>query len=213
MRKLLFGLTLISLMLSTSVSASTDYQCMGEYQKKIKEFYPNVELDEDQQGWVYKLKGYHWLTKVAGKPAAGFIVAFVPGAIPVVLTASAVTSFFDVLKNEKGIVGAYIVLNLSQIDEQEFINNDIDSVVEEDILKLQENKYKREHNLFHTFVKRVNKKYKNTNFSYEEVRQAVIEIASEDRALCERGKKKKNKLASLNRLIRVTKKKLIKQAI
>lgn len=212
MRKLIYGLTLISLLFSTSVSASSDYQCMGEYEKRIEEFYPNVDLDEDQQSWVYKLKGYHWLTKVAGKPAAGFIVAFVPGAIPFVLTASAVSSFFDLLKKEKGIVGSYIVLNLSQIDEREFMNNDLDSIVEEEVLKLQENKYKKVHNLFHTFVERVNRKYKNTDYSYEQVRQALIEIATEDKSLCRKGRKK-TKLVSLNKLVRMTKKKMIEDSI
>jgi len=206
MKKFIAALILSSLVLSTSAQASEQYVCMSAYKEKVQSFYPEVDLDEEQQGWVYKLKGYAWLTKVVGKPAAGFIVAFVPGAIPVVLTASSVTAFFDFLKNERGITGAYIVLSLSKIEESELKNLDIDSKVEEEVLRLQENKYKKEHNLFATFVKRVNKKYKNSDYSYEQVRQAVVELANEDDRLCNR--RGKEKFVSLNKLIRLTKKKL-----
>lgn len=207
MKKLILSTVICATVLLLPTKAFAEYQCMQAYQEKIEEFYPDADLDEDQQGWVYKLKGYYWLTKVVGKPAAGFVVAVVPGAIPVVLTATTVAGFFDLLKNERGIVGAYIVLKISEIEESELANQDLDSKLEEEVLNLQENKYKREHNLFATFVKRVNKKYKNSNYTYEQVRKTVVELATENDQLCNR--KGKEKFTSLKRLIRLTKKRLI----
>ncbi|AYF45193.1 hypothetical protein BALOs_2195 [Halobacteriovorax sp. BALOs_7] len=206
MRKVISIILLSVFILSVPVQASTEYKCIKQYQDKIETFYPKESVENDE-GWVYKLKGFYWLSKVIGKPAAAFIVAFVPGSIPVVLSISTVAAFFDLLKNEKGIIGAYIVLKMSEVEEHEFANQDIDSKIEEEVLQLQENKYKREENLFNTFVERVNRKYKNTDFSYEQVRRAVVEIASNDDQLCQR--KGKEKFTSLYRLIRLTKKRLI----
>lgn len=208
MMKLLKTLFLCISILWSTVQANTfDYQCMDAYKNKIETFYPKDQsVNQGKHDWVYKLKGYYWLAKVVSHPVAVFIVAFVPFSIPVVLGITAVASFFDVLKNEKGIIGTYIILKMSELSEEEIANQDIDSKIEEEVLELKENKYSRENNLFFTFVNRVNRKYKNTNYSYEDVRKAVIEIATQDDGLCKR--KGKEKFISLNRLIRLTKKKL-----
>ncbi|MFG1485156.1 hypothetical protein ABMA77_03755 [Halobacteriovorax sp. RZ-1] len=208
MMKLLKTLFICISILWSTVQANTfDYQCMDAYKDKIESLYPKDQsANEDKNDWVYKLKGYYWLAKVVSHPVAVFIVAFVPFSIPVVLGITAVASFFDILKNEKGIIGTYIILKMSELSEEEIANQDVDSKIEEEVLELQENKYSRENNLFFTFVNRVNRKYKNTNYSYEDVRKAVIEIATQDDGLCKR--KGKEKFISLNRLIRLTKKKL-----
>ncbi len=197
----------ISILWSTAQANTFEYQCMDAYKDKIETFYPKDQSsNQTDKDWVYKLKGYYWLAKVVGHPIAVFIVAFVPFSIPIVLGITAVASFFDLLQNEKGIIGTYIILKMSELSEEEIANQDIDSKIEEEVLELQENKYSRDNNLFYTFVKRVNRKYKNSNYSYEEVRNAVIEIASESNELCMR--KGKERYISLNRLIRLTKKKL-----
>lgn len=210
MRELILSIIFSTLLLSFPAKANTEYQCLSAYQEKIKSYYPEGKVgQDDDRGWAYNLRGYYWLTKVVGHSAAAFFVTFVPGAIPFVLTATAVSLFFEVLKNEKGIVGSYIILKMSELEEDEIANQDVDSKIEEEVLDLQENKYSRETNLFNTFVKKVNKKYKNSDFSYEEVRQAVIELATVDDQLCQR--KGKEKFSSLRRLIRLTKKKLLEK--
>lgn len=208
MRQILASLLVSIYILMIPAKAHADFQCEQQYQQKIQKFY-KANVDDEDKGWVYQLKGYYWLSKVIGKAAAVFVVTFVPGAIPIVLSISTVAAFFDLLKKEKGIIGAYIVLKMSQFEEEQLANEDIDSKVEEEVLELQENKYRRETNLFNTFVDRVNRKYKNTSFTYEQVRQAVIEIAREDDKLCHRNGKQK--FTTLNRMIKLTKKRLINQ--
>ncbi|OIQ16526.1 MAG: hypothetical protein BM556_15405 [Bacteriovorax sp. MedPE-SWde] len=176
---------------SINVFGHENYQCYDLYQKRINRKV-NLLSDEERKG-IYKADGYYWLQKVAGKEAALFIVAFVPGAIPLVLSATAVSWLYEKVSNEKGIVGAHSIINLSLRYE----SND-----NKDSSKLGEE------NFFDIFVKRVNRKYKNSKYTPSQVREAIVTLATEDDRLCM--KKNKVRLTRINKLAKLVKKELRK---